>query len=692
MPSPFQLDVAEISWQDEQLPTSSHYDDIYFSKQEGLAETHYVFLQHNQLAQRWQQLDPDQPGIFTIAETGFGTGLNFLATCQLWQQLAPSSWRLHFISVEKHPLTKPDLQRALSAWPDLAAHSQLLLDQYPPLLPGQHLLQIETAISLHLLLGEACSSFEQCLATAHPDFVHNHGAKVDAWFLDGFAPAKNPSMWSQPLFQTLAKLSRPGTTLATFTAAGIVRRGLQEAGFTVTKTKGFGHKREMLTAVFNDSNEQVTQDHSHYQANKKTSPWALPPAIPRPQHVAIIGGGVAGCSSAYALAKRGIQVTLLERHGELAQEASGNAQAMLYTKLSTEMGTLSQFGLSSYHYALRYYRQLQQQGLLSEQDLDLCGLLQLCCSDKQQQWLAQLAPHFNGHSDWVEQVNAQQASELSHVDCAYPGYFLKGSGWISPTRLCQQLSQHPNITVLTQQQAISLQQQDHGWQILGQQQQSLVSADAVIIANSVDAQQFEQCQQLPLKAIRGQITELGLQHFKQLPRTVICHEGYITPAIANGLHFGATFAMADTDKSLRTADHQSNVNSLYHALPKLFAGDPQQLNPQDFNGRANLRCTSPDYLPLVGPVAITTDFIRDYLPLSKDANRSIKQAGSYYPGLYLNIGHGSKGLPSSPLCAELLAAQLCNEPLPLPRNLVEALNPGRFIIRDIIRGKINPAC
>ena len=677
-PSPYQLETAKLEWRDEQIPVSSEYDDIYFSTQHGLDETEYVFLQHNHLAQRWQKLDTSANKHFTIAETGFGTGLNFLAAWRLWQQLAHTNCQLHFISVEKHPLTQNDLHKALQSWPQLQAFSKQLIEQYPPLIPGQHTLSFGN-VSLHLLLGDANSGFEQCLNTHHPKFASDYGPKVDAWFLDGFAPSKNPSMWSDDLFSLISKLSGPGTTASTFTAAGIVKRGLESAGFTPQKVKGFGRKREMLTAKFKEHPSPTTQKKRH------KAPWALYPNPEPIKQVAVIGGGIAGCTTAFALAQKGLKVTLLERHSQLAQEASGNAQGMLFTKLSTQTGTLSRFGLSSYFFASRYYQNLKKQNILNDNSVDFCGLLQLCQTEKQQLWLQELATLFNGHENWLNFVDAQQASHISHTNIKHPGYFLKSSGWVSPTALCHKLCQHPNIEVITEQQAIQLNlQANNHWQISNDKNQCIITCDAIVIANSHDAKHFAQTSQLPLKIIRGQITELSQEYFEQLPKAVICHEGYITPAIDGKVRFGATFDIGNPDKTTIQEDHHRNLTSLKQAIPEII-----KQQPNSFEGRANLRCTTPDYLPMVGQVGIRDDLITQFLPLNKDANRVIDEPGSYYPGLYINVAHGSKGLTSAPLCGELIASLITQQAAPLPRQLIEALNPARFIIRDIIRGKIH---
>jgi len=263
---------------------------------------------------------------------------------------------------------------------------------------------------------------------------------------------------------------------------------------------------------------------------------------------------------------------------------------------------------------------------------------------------------------------------------------------VSPIALCKNISQQPRIKVLSHQHAITLKKTSTGWQILNQHNEALITADSVVIANSHDATQFEQCQHLPLKPIRGQITELAETAFRQSPRTVICHDGYITPAIDHRIRFGATFDMGDSDKQLRSQDHHRNLASLSQSLPGILLKSAEQLTAQDLSGRANVRCTSPDYLPLIGAVPVYQHFLNDYAALSKDANKAIDQPGRYHPVLYLNIAHGSRGLTSTPLCSELLASLICNEPRPLPQQLVIALNPARFIIRDIIRGKINLAC
>ena len=690
--SPYTLEPATLNWLDDN-PGSSDYGDIYFSCKDGLEETDYVFLQHNHLVERFKALHGQAPGSFTIAETGFGTGLNFLAACNLWQQHAPKDWQLHFISVEKHPLTKSDLQRALKRWPQLQALTHLLIGNYPELTPGLHRVHLMgTSIHLSLWLGDAIEGFQQCLDTSHKQHVARAGAKVDAWFLDGFTPARNPEMWTEALFSVMAQLSKPGTSFATFTAAGDVRRGLQKLGFEVKKAPGFGTKREMIYGLYAPLTENSTQAAATQNPTKSTrrkgmqAPWSVPPHIERPEHVMVIGGGLAGTSSARALANRGVAVTLVERHPRLAQEASGNAQGMLYTKLSPQDGLLNQFTLSSFLYAQRHYKDLQQEGLLSGSQIDLCGLLQLACSDKEQKLLEQLKTAFEGHDSWVQFLSAEQASACAGVESQYPGYHLPQSGWIAPAALCETLCQHPLITTVTHTEALRLHKTDTHWQL--QHQVGSFEADAVIIANSHDAKQFEQTAALPLKVIRGQITALDADLFAQQPKTVICHEGYLTPAIDNTLRFGATFDNGDNDKAIRTHDHRRNLDSLHRSLPGLFKGSVDDLMQSQPEGRANLRCTSPDYMPLVGPVHQHDAFLKDFGPLSKDASRDIPQAGQYIEGLYVNIGHGARGLTSTPICAELLASLLCHEPRPLPQNLVQALTPARFLIRDIIRGKI----
>lgn len=227
--------IANIEWRDGQ-PYASEFQDVYFSTDNGLLETDYVFLQGNDLTKRWLDADIQT---FTIAETGFGTGLNFLCAVNAWLATSPDSATLHFISTEKYPLSLQDMRKALSFWPQLKAVSDPFLVQYESLTNDAKTITLyDNRVQLSLLIGDATASFSKITS------------QVDAWFLDGFAPAKNPEMWQPELFQQMARLSKTSTTFATFTSAGDVRRGLINAGFNVTKRTGFGKKREMLIGNF----------------------------------------------------------------------------------------------------------------------------------------------------------------------------------------------------------------------------------------------------------------------------------------------------------------------------------------------------------------------------------------------------------------------------------------------------------
>ena len=688
--SPYQLETANLEWPQSDTPEATRFGDIYFSKHDGLAESQFVFLANNHLEERWQQLSGHQ--LFTVGETGFGTGLNFLCAWQLWRKTAPSNahTRLHFISVEKYPLTYNDLEKALSHWPQLSEQSKQLLDVYPTLTPGHHVLTFDNGdVTLHLLLGDAIDGLEQLRHSNHPEHTDRSPHSIDAWFLDGFAPSKNPSLWNDTLYSLIADLSNANTTFATFTAVGNVRRGLIAQGFTVEKVPGYGSKREMLRGGFNSDNRQTKPTETLDRKEIKT-PWYInyhAEKTSATQRVAVIGGGLAGATTAYALARRGHKVTLIERAEKLAQGASGNPQGMLFTKLSPEAGKLNQFTLSSYMYALRFYKQWQQRNSMGTSAIDFCGLLQLALTEKDRQQLLQLEKAFADHSELVQFVNAEQASDIAGIPINYAGLLLRQSGWLSPIVLCESLTQHPNIDIIYNHDIFDFTRKDQQWHVINKNRELVLAADVVVIANSRDAIQFKACEKLPIKTIRGQITQLPSSTITQPLKTVICHEGYATPAINDQHSLGATFSLGESDTDIRSDDHYRNLTSLNNAVPALFSDSLDSINLDKLPGRASLRCNSTDYLPIVGPIHNYNEFIEDYAQLRKDALTNIPNAGSYYPNLYINIAHGSRGITSTPLCSELLAAMICAEPLPLPRHLTTALNPARFVIRDLIRNR-----
>lgn len=229
------MQFANIQW-NKQQPYSLDFDDVYYSSDDGLAETDYVFIQHNQLNQRFSQLEKSS---FTIIETGFGTGLNFFCAAQHFLAHAPTNTTLHFISIERYPLTIDDFIKANRYWFVFEQMVQQLAGTYTQLTDGLNKLSCcDNRIQLDLWIGDVNQLLPQIQTPA------------DAWFLDGFAPSKNADMWSENLFNEIARLSKINTTFATFTSAGDVRRHLQAVGFKVRKTTGFGKKREMLHGDF----------------------------------------------------------------------------------------------------------------------------------------------------------------------------------------------------------------------------------------------------------------------------------------------------------------------------------------------------------------------------------------------------------------------------------------------------------
>ncbi|MCM8741184.1 bifunctional tRNA (5-methylaminomethyl-2-thiouridine)(34)-methyltransferase MnmD/FAD-dependent 5-carboxymethylaminomethyl-2-thiouridine(34) oxidoreductase MnmC [Pseudomonas koreensis] len=655
------LPHAQLDWDDQGRPRSRVFDDVYFSDQSGLEETRYVFLEQNRLAERFAALPAH--GRLVIGETGFGTGLNFLCAWQLFEQHAVAGARLHFVSVEKYPLSPADLQRALALWPELKPLADQLLTQYVAIHQGfQRIVLGNGRVTLTLLIGDALEQLPQL------------DAQIDAWFLDGFAPAKNPDMWTAELFVELARLAAPGSTISTFTSTGWVRRLLNAAGFKMKRTPGIGHKWEILRGAFLGWPQDVAPP-------LPDKPWfARPAPLSGERRALVIGAGLAGCATAASLAARGWQVSLLERHEAVAQEASGNPQGVLYLKLSAHGTALSQLIVSGFGYTRRLLETLQR-----GTDWDDCGVLQLAFNAKEAERQAQLAAAFP--EDLVHWLDQPQAETQAGIGLRHGGLYYPEGGWVHPPALCQMQAAQPNIELLKHHHALELRQVEGQWQALDNDR-LLASAPVVVLAGAAEIKRFAQSAELPLKRIRGQITRLAQTAESQALNTVVCAEGYVAPARLGEHTLGASFDFNSDDLTPTTAEHLGNLAMLEEISSDLVARlHINELPAETLEGRAAFRCTSPDYLPIVGPLADREAFTQAYAALSKDARQVPDIACPWLDGLYVNSGHGSRGLITAPLSGELLAAWLDNEPLPLPRSVAEACHPNRFALRQLIRGK-----
>jgi len=653
---------AQLDWDDQGRPHSRVFDDVYFSDKSDLEETRYVFLEQNRLQERFAALP--EAGRLVIGETGFGTGLNFLCAWQLFEQHAVAGARLHFVSVEKYPLSHADLQRALALWPELQLFAEQLLKQYIAIHQGfQRLVLDNGRVTLTLLIGDALEQLPQL------------DAQVDAWFLDGFAPAKNPDMWTAELFAELARLAAPGSTISTFTSTGWVRRLINAAGFKMKRTPGIGHKWEILRGAFLGWPEGTPPP-------PYPKPWFARPAPVRGERKAlVIGGGLAGCATAASLAERGWQVSLLERHDGLAREASGNPQGVLYLKLSAHGTALSQMIVAGFGHTRRLLEHLHR-GV----DWDGCGVLQLAFDAKEGQRQAQLADAFA--PDLLHLLDRDQAQAKAGITLAHGGLFFPEGGWVHPPALCEWQARHPGISVLPHHEVLDLRKTDGLWQAWDGDQ-LLASAPVVVLAGAAEVQRFAD---LPLKRIRGQITRLPQTAESQALATVVCAEGYVAPPRLGEHTLGASFDFKNEDLTPTTADHLGNLamlNDISADLTQRLHADA--LDAATLQGRAAFRCTSPDYLPIVGPLADAAAFADAYAVLRKDARHTPDTPCPWLDGLYVNSGHGSRGLITAPLSAELLAAWLEDEPLPLPRSVAEACHPNRFAVRALVRSNVAKA-
>ena len=665
---------AKVEWQMDDtgnmVPVSGEFGDVYFSHADGLAETRHVFLEHNQLPDRLAGLVPKQ--CFTIAELGFGTGLNLLATWQLWRQLRDTypqlaDARLHFITTEKFPIPLADLTHILALWgqraPELVALIEPLLAAYPPLIAGCHRLDFSyDNLTVDIWLGDAAQSLSKlAIERSQQSAPQPH---IDAWFLDGFAPSCNSTLWADSIFTQMQRLSRPHTTAATYSCAGIVKRGLKEHGFAIKKVKGFGRKREMLTAIMTDTNHiDVTSDNKScdnesHDAEQITTDSTF-------NHTAIIGAGVSGLLTAWSLANRGIAVTLLDKTAPLAG-ASGNPRALLALKMTPIHHVDEHLHTIGYLYSSRLYRDLNQKAtqLNTAPVLEPTGALDLLV--KANIGTEQIEDYPDEMATTLPHEQAQNISGIKEQDLS-ENLYLPQSGLVNPQALKTIILTHPLIR-FQQLEVSEINETEQQVCIEGSDQnQETVSilADHVVICAAFESHQLDE-RIFDCRKIRGQLSWFrpSLEQLINLPKIPLKYSGYCAPFNAQAgddnlntvtagkpyLLLGASFIRNDIGTDIRDEEHQINRDKLVAAIPEMASIVPADTSL--WQGRAGIRTQTPDYHPIVGQLT--------------NSQR-----------IWTMSAMGAKGYALAPICAEALAGMMLGSFAPLSNAMLARLSPNR---------------
>ncbi len=631
------LTPARLAFTDDGTPWSPEFGDVYHSADGGPGQAEHVFLQGNGLPQRWRGRER-----FVILELGFGTGLNFLATWAAWHDDPGACRRLHYVALEGHPFTAADLATLHARWPQFAPLAQQLRACWPVLTPGLH--RIEFAGG-RLVLTLAFGEVTKLLARL--------SARFDACYLDGFDPRKNPAMWSPAVFKRLARLAAPAATLATWSVAAAVREGLKAAGFECARRPGFGRKREMLSAQL---------------AAERPRPAAASATTSPARHALVIGAGLAGSAVCERLAARGWQITLLERHTGPARESSGNLAGVVRPLLSLDDNIASRFTRAAYLHSLRTWAGLEPPPRWSG-----CGVLQIA-RDAEHAALQQRVVEAHAYpADYVRYLDRAEASARVRWPLAHGGWHFPTGGWASPPSVCNALlaACGDAIDACYGAEVAQLRRQAGQWQAVDGTGRVLASAPVVILAGGSSPLWPAEAPALPLRRVRGQVSHIPSARLPPI-HLALCREGYLTPAVDGLVCVGASYDF-DADPLPRIAGHVGNLKRLAQLLPAAEIG----IEAEQLAGRVGFRCVAPDRLPVVGALA-------EAAPAHREARL---EEVPRLAGVYALTGLASRGLTWASLAAELLASQIEDEPMPLETDLVEALDPARFLLRRLRRGR-----
>lgn len=608
-------------------PYSPRFGDRYRSELGGLEQAKAVFLKGCGLPEIWA----GQPQ-WCVLETGFGLGLNFLVTWAAWKADPQRPRLLHFVSTEAFPASADDVLRSARTHPELIPFAEQLQRQLWGLLPGFHRLSFENGqVLLSLCIGDAKA------------MLREHNFEADSVFLDGFSPLLNPGIWDVHTFKAVARRCRRGTRIATWTVARSVRDALAQCGFVVKKVPGIPPKRDNLQGEYQPA-------------------WEPKKNRIAPQHLVaarcvVIGAGLAGAAVAASLARRGWQVTVLDAASTPAAGASGLPAGVLAAHVSPDDSVLSRLSRSG----IRVMLQQAESRLQTGTDWCATGVLEHCIEHARKlpaawqtgQALADAA------RDWTTLASAEQL-EQSGLPLDTPALWHVRAGWIKPASLVQAWLATPGVTWRGQSEACQLLRQADQWQVLDAAAHLLAQAELVVLTagpgSGALAESAGGVNPLALQPIRGQAS-WGLHApdtAPAMPAFPVNGHGSLVPNVpldvGRGWVIGSTFERDSCRRDIRPADEQHNFSKLQTLLPVAAQALASQFDHHQVYGWAGIRCATPSRLPSLGPL-------------------------ENVPNVWVSSGMGSRGLSFAALCAELLAARLHGEPLPVEQRLADALLP-----------------